>query len=113
MIGMSEKVVFKPGDLVIYRMTKHSQCPGPRAKAITPSPHGDEYKYRVDKFWIVDQVLDDGRLQLRTRRGKTRVIRQNDLNLRPAAWWELLLYRRLFPQRDVMNRPEKESATAG
>jgi len=108
MIGMSVKPAFKPGDLVIYRMTKHSECPGPRAKSISPSPHGDEYKYLVDKFWIVDQLLEDGQIQLRTRRGKSRIMRQDDQNLRPAAWWELILYHRQFPQRDVATTSRQE-----
>jgi len=89
--------IFNPGDPVIYRMTKHSVRPGRRAKAIAPSPNGDEYKYLVDKFWVVERVLDDGRLQLRTRRGKTHTIRPDDRNLRAPAWWEALLYRRYFP----------------
>jgi len=105
---MRGKSVFKPGDLVIYRMTKHSQCPGPRAKGIAPSPNGDEYKYQVDKFWIVDNLLEDGQVQLRTRRGKTRVIRQDDHNLRFASWWELLLYRRHFPQREGASATENK-----
>jgi len=95
---MSAKSALKPGAPVIYRMTKHSQCPGPRAKEVSPSPNGDEYKYQVDKFWIVDEIQDDGQLVIRTRRGKTRVIPPSDKNLRPATWWELLLYRNQFPQ---------------
>ncbi|WP_437228872.1 hypothetical protein SH661x_001130 [Planctomicrobium sp. SH661] len=95
---MKIRPALKPGDPVIYRMTKHSQCPGPRAKSVAPSPNGDEYKYQVDKFWVVEKVLEDGQVQLRTRRGKTRTIRQDDQNLRPPAWWEVLLYRNYFPQ---------------
>jgi hypothetical protein len=90
---------FKPGDPVIYRVTKHSRCPGPRARQIAPSPNGDDYKYLVDKFWIVDQILEDGRLLLRTRRGKTRVISRDDPNLRAPAWWESLIYGVYFPSR--------------
>lgn len=101
MIGLKLKADFKPGDPVIYRMTKHSQCPGPRAKSVSPSPNGDEYKYLVDKFWIVDRILEDGKLVLRTRRGKTRVISKDDFNLRPPTWWEALLYRNHFPTHET------------
>ncbi|WP_092048365.1 hypothetical protein [Planctomicrobium piriforme] len=102
--------IFNPGDPVIYRMTKHSVRPGPRAKSISPCQNGDEYKYLVDKFWVVDQVLEDGRLRLRTRRGKTRVIPANDRNLRTPAWWETLLYRNQFPpaQVDPQQSPESQ-----
>ncbi|WP_437194257.1 hypothetical protein [Planctomicrobium sp. SH527] len=89
--------IFNPGDHVIYRVTKHSSCPGPRAKAISASPNGEDYKYQVDKFWVVERVLEDGQLVLRTRRGKTRVVPTQDRNLRSPAWWENLLYRRHFP----------------
>jgi len=89
--------IFNPGDHVIYRVTKHSSCPGPRARAVAPSMNGDDYKYQVDKFWVVDQVLGGGQLQLRTRRGKTRVVSADDRNLRLPRWWENLLYRKQFP----------------
>ncbi|HWL09153.1 MAG TPA: hypothetical protein VNQ76_12170 [Planctomicrobium sp.] len=92
---------FTPGDPVIYRITKHSDCPGPRAKAVSPSPNGDDYKYQVDKFWVVDKILDNGQLLIRTRRGKTRVINSDDLNLRTPRWWEYLLYRRQFPTQEL------------
>lgn len=95
---MKAKSTFRPGDFVIYRMTKHSQRPGPRAKKVAPSPYGEEYKYQVDKYWIVDEVLDDNQVLLRTRRGKTRILRADDFNLRPASWWERLFYRNSFPQ---------------
>jgi len=104
------KTLFKSGDPVIYRMTKHSQCPGPRAKGVSPSQHGDEYKYQVDKFWIVDEVLPDGKIRLRTRRGKIRIMKQDDANLRPPAWWESLLYRNYFPQSDVVGVNDDSAA---
>lgn len=104
MITLRSKSSLHPGDAVIYRVTKHSPCPGPRARQVSPSPHGDDYTYQVDKFWLVDRVLEDGRLVIRTRRGKTRVIRPDDVNLRPASWWELLLYRNYFPANESMQK---------
>jgi hypothetical protein len=87
----------KPGDLVIYRMTKHSTRPGPRAKLIDPAPHGEQYSYVVDKFWIVAEPRDDNKVLLRTRRGKEHVVDASNSNLRVARWWERLLYGHRFP----------------
>ena len=50
---------FKVGDCVVYRKTKHSTHPGPRARSINPNPNGDEYTYLVDKYWVVEDVLSD------------------------------------------------------
>lgn len=90
--------VFHPGDFVIYRKFKHSTRPGPRAKEIDPAPHGEEYNYRVDKYWVVADVLDDRRVVLRTRRGKQHVVPSDDPSLRRASWWERLVYHGRFPQ---------------
>ena len=35
-------VMFRPGEPVIYAVTKSSTHPGPRAKAIFPTPKGDD-----------------------------------------------------------------------
>ncbi len=87
---------FRQGDLVIYRVTKHSTNPGRRAKAIEPARCGDSYRYEVDKFWIVDESRQ-GEVILRTRRGKRHVRDVQDRNLRHAHWWEKLIYRGKFP----------------
>lgn len=88
-----------PGDWVIYRMTKQSVHPGPRAKDIDPARHGDAYSYRVDKLWVVvDREAD--KVRVRTRRGKEHVVDVGNPNLRLAHWWERLLYRRRFPRVD-------------
>ena len=86
----------RPGDWMIYRKTKHGVRPGPRARCIDPEPLGDGYTYVVDKFWVVIGPTGDGRLLLRTRRGKTRLMDPDDPDLRPAHWWERLLYRQRF-----------------
>lgn len=93
--------MYSPGDPVIYRVTKHSAHPGPRAKEIWPSAHGENYTYVVDKFWIVAEIRDDGKLLLNTRRGKRHVVDSNDPLLRHPHWWEWVRYRNLFPQLDV------------
>jgi len=84
------------GEWVIYRKAKHSPSPGPRAQEVTPSPHGEFYSYVVDKFWVVERVLDEGQLQLRTRRGKQHLVSADDPNLRRARWWERWVFRRRF-----------------
>lgn len=50
---------YSPGDAVIYRVEKHTTCPGPRAQDIRPDRKGDYYSYAVDKFWCVAEVLAD------------------------------------------------------
>jgi hypothetical protein len=89
--------MYREGDLVIYRMQKQSTLPGPRAKDIHPTPHGDTYSYVVDKFWIVAEVRGGDKLLLRTRRGKEHLVDTDDRQLRPASWWEKLVYRNRFP----------------
>ena len=79
---------FQTGDWVIYRKQKTSVSPGPRAQQMNPSPKGETYNYFVEKHWIVDEVLDDGMLRLRTRRGKQHIVRADDPHLRKARWWE-------------------------
>jgi hypothetical protein len=89
---------FQPGDPVVYRKTKFSRRPGPRAENIHPAAEGDDYMYLVDKFWVVVELCDDGKLLLRTRGGKEHQIDRNDPCLRHPSWWERLVYHRRFPR---------------
>jgi hypothetical protein len=89
---------YKRGDRVVYKMSKHSTMPGPRAKDILPAPHGDDYSYQVDKYWVVLEMADEGHIVVRTRRGKEHVVPATDPNLRPANWLEKLLYGSRFPK---------------
>ncbi len=61
---------FAIGDRVIYTRDKYSNRPGPRAKNVSPTPHGETYAYQVDKYWIVNEFLADGSIVVQTRRGK-------------------------------------------
>ena len=88
---------YRAGDPVIYRKRKHSTSPGPRAQDVDPAPHGEEYTYCVDKFWVVRERLENGSLLLATRRGKEHVVSPDDPNLRHPHWWERWLYRDRFP----------------
>jgi hypothetical protein len=80
--------VWKPGDWAIYTKQKFSTVPGPRAQGVVPAAAGETYSYLVDKYWIVESVLEDGSLRLRTRRGKQHTIPPDDPRLRPVRWWE-------------------------
>ena len=89
---------FSPGDWIVYCKTKFSRHPGPRARGIQPTEHGDGYVYMVDKYWVVDEVLGDGRLKLRTRRGKVHTVQPHDLCLRRPTLWERLIRRNRFEE---------------
>jgi len=81
---------WKPGDWIVYRMTKHGVAPGRRAHHVSATPKGESYNYLVDKFWVIDSVSPNGDLYVRTPGGKTRVISANDPNARRARWWHRL-----------------------
>lgn len=87
---------FRPGDYVIYRKTKFSRRPGPRATNVRPSSKGDSYAYVVDKYWVVQYVSDDGQITLVTRRGKTHTVSADDPALRRANLWERWRHRDRF-----------------
>ena len=87
------KTTFRPGDLVVYRKTKHSTHPGPRAENIHPAPNGDNYSYTIDKFWLVQEVRADGRIVATTRRGKKNVVKADDPMLKRASLIHRILYR--------------------
>jgi hypothetical protein len=87
---------FNVGDCVVYRKTKHSTHPGPRARSINPNPNGDEYTYLVDKYWVIEDILESGEMILRTRRGKQHTVSVDDSNLRKASIWERFWHRDRF-----------------
>ena len=88
----------KPGDVVVYRKQKHTTHPGRRARQVDATSRGEYYTYVVDKFWVVDQVRDNGRLLLQTRRGKTHIVSHSDPNLRRATFWDRIRYKNRFSQ---------------
>lgn len=93
---------FLPGDLVIYTVSKQGLHPGPGARDIQPVPNGEDYTYVVDKYWMVQQLADNGRIIIVTRRGKTREVSAGDPLLRKATWWQRLRYRDRFPSPEVL-----------
>lgn len=96
-----QSMMYHPGDPVIFRMGKCTTHPGPRAKEVSPAPHGEYYRYVVDKFWVVARVLEDHNLVVRTRRGKEHLVRDSDPRLRRPSWWERLMYKDRFPRLDA------------
>lgn len=93
-----DKSIFQAGDWVIYRKTKFSSLPGPRARNVAASENGESYAYNVDKYWVVTEVLPDGAVRVLTRRRKQLEFLIHDPNLRRASWWERLRYRRRFEE---------------
>ncbi len=85
------------GDRIVYRKTKFSPLPGARAHHISASDKGENYTYLVDKYWVVADVLEDGRLVAKTRRGQLNYVRADDPDLRKAKLIESLIHRHLFP----------------
>jgi hypothetical protein len=88
---------FAPGDFLVYSKFKVSPRPGPRARNIQASEKGEDYYYQVDKYWALENVLEDGRLVAVTRTGKHVYLKPEDQNLRKARLLERLMHRRRFP----------------
>jgi hypothetical protein len=85
---------FKSQDLVVFQKRKHGSHPGPRARHLRPAPAGEDYDSVIDMYWVVDRVLDDDRLLLRTPGGKLHEIATVDpdlrrLSLRERVWLTL------------------------
>ena len=89
------RVEIGPGDMLIYRKAKVSPNPGPRAHDVNAA--GDVFEYEVDKFWTVQDVLEDGRLVAVTRTGKQVYLTPEDERVRKARLLERLRYRSRFP----------------
>lgn len=92
---------YRPGDAVVYRKQEGALCPHPRAKDVRAAPNGDYYSYYVAKYWRVIEVRGGKTLIVRTRKGKQHTIDADDPNLRPAYWWERLLFRRRMPAHAI------------
>lgn len=106
------KTAFRPGDLVVYRKTKHSTQPGPRAENIQPAANGDTYSYTVDKFWMVDDVLEDGTIVATTRRGKKNFLQPDNPMLKRANLIQRILYRARFAGLERQTESDAELAAS-
>ena len=105
--------MYRLGDRVVFIANKHSAHPGPRAEKVQPERHGEGYTYDVKKFWVVTEVRSDGTIAAVTRRGKRRLVHRDDPRLRPARWWERLLYRSRFPQPPDSGPPSAPTEQRG
>lgn len=102
---------FQTGDLIIYRKTKHGVHPGPRAANVHPAANGDTYNYTVDKYWLVQEVLDNGTLIATTRRGKQNYLKADDPNLQKANWLQRLWHRSRFAELELPGQSSESLAT--
>ena len=91
--------MYRRGEPVIYRVSKSSTRPGRRAQWIRPARAGDDYRYVVEKFWIVGDIRNDGMLVLKTRTGKSHVVPPDATALRRPSLWERWWHRHRFPDR--------------
>ncbi|HEX4084715.1 MAG TPA: hypothetical protein VHY22_07390 [Chthoniobacteraceae bacterium] len=89
----------EPGDFVIYRKSKASTRPGPRARNVQAAENGDDYYYEVDKYWALSEVLEDGRVMAVTRTGKQIYLPSEDKRLRKAGLIERFRHRGRFPSQ--------------
>lgn len=89
-------VKYRKGDWVVYTKQKSSTSPGKRAQEVSPATKGDGYSYVVDKFWVVQEIIDDKALLLRTPGGKENTVSVEDPMLRKANIWEKLVHSRRF-----------------
>jgi hypothetical protein len=97
---------WRVGDWAVYLKQKSSLSPGPRAKEVTPASAGDTYSYIVEKYWVVEALLPDNQLRLKTRRGKRHVVSVEDPALRKPRWWEKIFSASRFPSAN----PERASS---
>jgi len=102
---------FRVGDRVVFTRDKHTTKPGPRAKNVVATPHGEMYEYQVDKYWLVIGLQGNDQLVLKTR-GKQHLFPASDPRLRKASLWERFFKSKLFPTMSSPEFSSKESAAA-
>ena len=88
---------YRVNDVVVYRKTKRSTSPGPRAEELYPAEQGDSYTYIVAKYWRVVGLAEDNQVDIVTRTGKRHRIPASDPNLRKANIAERFALKSRFP----------------
>jgi len=101
---------WKVGDWAVYLKQKASTSPGPRARHVSPATAGENYRYIVEKYWIVKEIMAPGELLLITRRGKQHQVSTDDPLLRRPSWWQRLVFKNRF--RAVETNFQDEHAVA-
>lgn len=89
----------KIGQRVVFAKDKFGERPGERARDVVGTQKGDSYSYIVEKYWVIDEIQENGKLLLRTRRGKLHLIDQEHPGLRLPTWWEKLFLSGRFPPK--------------
>ena len=104
-VSLNMQNQWNPGDWAVYRKSKRSTSPGPRAANVVASQKGESYTYVVDKFWVVDSILSESRILLRTATGKTHEIEASDPSLRRPTLIQRLLWRHRFREAEASSTP--------
>lgn len=87
----------RPGAPILYRVQETSSCPSLDAVDVYPSEHGESYCYLEQKYWRVEEVLEDGSILALTPLMEHQYVRPNDPNLRRANLIERVRYAARFP----------------
>jgi hypothetical protein len=87
----------RPGAPIVYRVQETSSCPSPDAIDVYPSERGESYCYLEEKYWRVEEVLEDGSILALTPLMEHQYVRPNDPNLRRANLIERVRYAARFP----------------
>ncbi|MGI8889899.1 MAG: hypothetical protein ACR2G0_03835 [Chthoniobacterales bacterium] len=85
------------GEPIVYRVVETSTIPAPEAHDIRPAERGDLYYYLINKYWRVEEVLQDGWIVALTPHQEHQYLRRDDPNLRRANLVERLRYATRFP----------------
>lgn len=98
MIRLFRNSNFKVGQTVVYRKAKTSTSPGMRAINVRPASSGENYRYEVEKYWVVSSIIDADRIELQTRSGKCHIVSCGDDRLRHASVVERFFMSDRFPK---------------
>ncbi len=91
---------FRPMEMVVQTVQKHSRVPEPGAKSLNPERHGDYIDYVVDKCRRVVSV-GSGKVTIVTRGGKLVQIPTSTPILRKPGLLERLRYYKKFPPKQM------------
>lgn len=88
--GRPLQIHYRAGDKVVYVQDQYSSHPGPLAKNVLATIKGELYQYQTEQYWIVQRVLPNGLLEVRTDEQQLRLVAASDAHLRPATLREKL-----------------------
>jgi hypothetical protein len=82
---------FHRGDLVVLRVFGHATHPVDGAKAVYPSPCGEDYSYYLDAVATIEEVTPEGKILLLADDGAWHSVDSQSPAVRHATWWERLM----------------------